>query len=29
MHERMIKERTLLSWLPFGSEEVNNFEVVK
>jgi len=25
----MIKERTLLSWLPFGSDDVNNFEVVK
>jgi rhodanese-related sulfurtransferase len=29
MHDKMIKQRTLLSWLPFGSEEVNNFEVVK
>ena len=29
MHDRMIKQRTLLSWLPFGSEDVNNFEVVK
>lgn len=29
MHDRMIKNRTLLSWLPFGSEDVNNFEVVK
>jgi rhodanese-related sulfurtransferase len=29
MHDRMIKQRTLLSWLPFGTEDVNNFEVVK
>jgi rhodanese-related sulfurtransferase len=29
MHDKMVKQRTLLSWLPFGSEEVNNFEVVK
>ena len=29
MHDKMVKQRTLLSWLPFTSEEVNNFEVVK
>jgi rhodanese-related sulfurtransferase len=29
MHDKMIKQRALLSWLPFGSEDVNNFEVVK
>jgi rhodanese-related sulfurtransferase len=29
MHEKMLKERTTLSWLPFTSEDVNNFEVVK
>ena len=29
MHDKMIKQRTALSWLPFGSEDVNNFEVVK
>jgi rhodanese-related sulfurtransferase len=29
MHDKMVKQRTLLSWLPFGAEEVNNFEVVK
>jgi rhodanese-related sulfurtransferase len=29
MHDRMVKQKSLLSWLPFGSDEVNNFEVVK
>jgi rhodanese-related sulfurtransferase len=29
MHEKMIKQRTTLSWLPFTSEDVNNFDVVK
>jgi len=29
MHDKMIQQRTLLSWLPFSSEDVNNFEVVK
>ena len=29
MHDKMIKQRTALSWLPFTAEEVNNFEVVK
>jgi rhodanese-related sulfurtransferase len=29
MHDKMVKQRTLLSWLPFTSEDVNNFEVVK
>lgn len=29
MHDKMIKQRTTLSWLPFTSEDVNNFEVVK
>jgi rhodanese-related sulfurtransferase len=29
MYDKMVKERTALSWLPFGSEDVSNFEVVK
>lgn len=29
MHDKMVKQKTLLSWLPFSSEDVNNFEVVK
>jgi rhodanese-related sulfurtransferase len=29
MYEKMVKQRTALSWLPFTSEDVNNFEVVK
>jgi rhodanese-related sulfurtransferase len=29
MHNRMIEKRTLLSWLPFGSDDINNFEVIK
>jgi rhodanese-related sulfurtransferase len=29
MHDKMVKQRTLLSWLPFTAEDVNNFEVVK
>jgi rhodanese-related sulfurtransferase len=29
MHDKMIKQRTALSWLPFTAEEVNNFGVVK
>jgi rhodanese-related sulfurtransferase len=29
MHDKMIKQRTELSWLPFGMEDVNNFEAVK
>jgi rhodanese-related sulfurtransferase len=29
MYDKMVKERTALSWLPFGSEDVNNFDVVK
>lgn len=29
MHDKMVKQRTLLSWLPFTTEDVNNFEVVK
>jgi len=29
MHDKMVKQRTALSWLPFTSEDVNNFEVVK
>ena len=29
MHDKMVKQRTALSWLPFGSEDVNEFEVVK
>jgi rhodanese-related sulfurtransferase len=29
MYDRMISKRTELSWLPFTTSEVNNFEVVK
>jgi rhodanese-related sulfurtransferase len=29
MYDKMVKERTALSWLPFGSEDVNNFDVVR
>jgi rhodanese-related sulfurtransferase len=29
MHDKMVKQRTTLSWLPFTKEDVNNFEVVK
>ncbi len=29
MHDKMIKQRKVLSWLPFGPEDVNEFEVVK
>jgi rhodanese-related sulfurtransferase len=29
MYDKMVKQRTELSWLPFTSAEVNNFEVVK
>jgi rhodanese-related sulfurtransferase len=29
MYNKMVKQRTALSWLPFTSDEVNNFEVVK
>jgi rhodanese-related sulfurtransferase len=29
MYDKMIKQRTALSWLPFTKEDVNNFEVVK
>jgi rhodanese-related sulfurtransferase len=29
MYDKMVKQRTALSWLPFTSAEVNNFEVVK
>jgi rhodanese-related sulfurtransferase len=29
MHDKMIKQRTALSWLPFTSDDVNNFDVVK
>jgi rhodanese-related sulfurtransferase len=29
MYNKMVKERTALSWLPFTSEDVNDFEVVK
>ena len=29
MHDKMVKQRTVLSWLPFTLEDVNNFEVVK
>jgi len=29
MYNKMVKQRTALSWLPFTSTDVNNFEVVK
>jgi rhodanese-related sulfurtransferase len=29
MYDKMIKQRTALSWLPFSSADVNNFDVVK
>jgi rhodanese-related sulfurtransferase len=29
MHEKMVKERATLSWLPFSKEDVNDFPVVK
>jgi rhodanese-related sulfurtransferase len=29
MYDKMVKERSSLSWLPFTTAEVNNFEVVK
>ncbi len=29
MYDKMIKQRTLLSWLPFTTAEVNDFETVK
>ena len=29
MYDKMVKQRKELSWLPFGSEDVNEFEVVK
>lgn len=29
MYKKMIKQRTVLSWLPFGADDINKFEVVK
>ena len=29
MYDKMVKQRTALSWLPFTTAEVNNFDVVK
>jgi rhodanese-related sulfurtransferase len=29
MYDKMVKQRSALSWLPFTSEDVNNFEVVR
>src|SRR5664279_371483 len=29
MFDKMVKQRTLLSWLPFTTAEVNNFETIK
>lgn len=29
MYDKMVKQRTLLSWLPFTTAEVNDFETVK
>ncbi len=29
MYDKMVKQRTALSWLPFTTEDINDFEVVK
>jgi len=29
MYDKMVKQRTALSWVPFTKEDVNNFDVVK
>jgi rhodanese-related sulfurtransferase len=29
MYDKMVKQKTALSWLPFTKEDVNNFEIVK
>jgi rhodanese-related sulfurtransferase len=29
MHDKMVKEKAALSWLPFTADEINNFEVVR
>jgi rhodanese-related sulfurtransferase len=29
MYDKMVRQRTALSWLPFTSEDVNDFSVVK
>jgi rhodanese-related sulfurtransferase len=29
MYDKMVKQKTALSWVPFTKEDVNNFEVVK
>jgi rhodanese-related sulfurtransferase len=29
MYDRMVKEKQALSWVPFSTDDVNNFEVVK
>lgn len=29
MHDKMVRQRSTLSWLPFSAEDVNNFEVTK
>jgi rhodanese-related sulfurtransferase len=29
MYDKMVKEKTALSWLPFTTADVNNFEIVK
>jgi hypothetical protein len=29
MHDKMVKERQALSWLPFSMADVNDFPVVK
>lgn len=29
MHDKMVKEKVTLSWIPFTEAEVNNFEIVK
>jgi len=29
MHDKMVKQKTALSWLPFSKDDVNNFNVVR
>ena len=29
MYDKMVNQRTALSWVPFTKEDVNNFDVVK
>ena len=29
MHDKMVKQKTALSWLPFSADDINDFDVVK